>query len=482
MDYPLRRSKTPQSPTCTHQLKSLRQGTDIETDNSDFNSSPRNPKESDFTTTSTEKGSEVGSKKKEFQLDDGDIVGLNEDEINEELVKWAGKLEMESIELREKSEGLSFELEKNTKALENMSHDIKETLQVLNFDQQTNLRQVAGPLHKIESVLSLISGGKISQGTSSLIEENRPVTVSIYNERIKHMFESLQETVDNLSHQLSSEPGRIEVQNTRQSSKSNVLDLSLKKLENITSRLELVLRGNKEFTGEFQGNENTEKQLAKMMTKIESLHNSSNSVQFFLDDISKAQKNLNLEFTRFKNEVRDKFNLNEANERDIPDTKRRKKSQATSQIERLKDTSPELTQKQEIIVVTTSDEDEEEKTGYTDMLPTPETSIIAITKNAEDVLPKRLDDLKTKMNPARNNAPLNTPLIRRPSPKRVLLSDQIMTTNKLVTPIRSSSRTRDSTINYNVKSKLDEMMNCNRSEVEIEKELEEYSSSVVEDI
>lgn len=371
------RSRTPQIPRSYQRNES-------ETDHSDLSSSPRASKQS------SPHHVPVGSRD---QNTINDIVGLDEDQINDELVKWAGKLEMESIDLREKYQTLSLDLEKNTKALEAMKSDLKQTLQVLNYDQQRALTKVSAPLQSIEASLLSLRGTDPTNSTRENYPNPQPTRpksnyglgdIQDFGD-LKQKIETLESTISNLADQIkdsliskvvTTEPSNF----TGFSSMQRKLEILIGKLENTLKTINRDSNFHSGIDGVMLNGT-----LNKIVSRMDSLGNSSNGIQYFLDDIKTMQKKLNSDFNKFSKEVRTNFYQFNRSEKSPPPIIRRPPT--SDQIEELYDSSSDQEpwfvitrhgdkgrKRQKLKALDSVDEDSHEG-GSNNILMSPETSM-----------------------------------------------------------------------------------------------------------
>ncbi|KAH3670837.1 hypothetical protein WICMUC_004806 [Wickerhamomyces mucosus] len=74
---------------------------------------------------------------------------MTDDEVNQELVMWAGKLEMESIDLREKSKQLSNELKNNSLLIKATKKYLIKEFVDWKLNTHNTLNEVTGPVKEI---------------------------------------------------------------------------------------------------------------------------------------------------------------------------------------------------------------------------------------------------------------------------------------------------------------------------------------------
>lgn len=213
---------------------------------------------------------------------------LDEETINKELVVWAGRLELESIDLREKAKVLTSQMTHNSETIKTTADDLKNEFKDWKQSSELSLNTAVASFSKATAsflsatkVLSTLKGKGGDTSTSKDIQKILDA-INLTNNSIKEMKSrrNTNKQTDNLN---------------------NILN---KKLQTVSNSLNAL---NQQFTDSGSSSKQNNKTLqtlnnniTKCLKEVEAIHNSQIDLQRDLRVLGTNHSNLSAEFSKFK--------------------------------------------------------------------------------------------------------------------------------------------------------------------------------------
>lgn len=229
----------------------------------------------------------------EEEKDQNRIDALNEDELNKELVTWAGRLELESLDMREKASVLTSQMSEN-------SHCIKATAQELKKELKE---------WKQSSIKTLDGASKsFSKATRTFLNATKVLSTikpdkSGFNKDIQKILEALESTqnsIQNLSNSkkvLESNAVGNEAAHTLLSRKIQTVINGIQKLSANNTTVEETLKQNSKCSNTLNDS------VTKCLRRVEDIQNLQIDLNKELRLLAKGQATLSTELYKLKSDL-----------------------------------------------------------------------------------------------------------------------------------------------------------------------------------
>lgn len=213
---------------------------------------------------------------------------VDEETINKELVTWAGRLELESIDLREKAKVLTVNMTKNSETIKNTANELKNEFQEWKQSSNASLNGAVTSFSKATS--SFLSATKV---LSSLKGKD--------NSSVKKEMEKILDLIQSTNNSMKGLEARVN--SNKQSESSNITNLTLnKKLQMIISSLNTLNSDNSESSSKKTSKtlQTLNENINKCLRRVEDIQNLQIDLHKDLKLLGSNHSNLSLEFNRFK--------------------------------------------------------------------------------------------------------------------------------------------------------------------------------------
>jgi len=221
---------------------------------------------------------------------------VDEDEINKELVTWAGRLELESIDLREKSKTLVSRMTQNTETIKNTSIELKNDFNSWKTTSKDSLENAVSTFSK--STKSLLAATKVFS-TLKEKETEPPAELS----KILDILQATKSSVD------------IMKQNSTENTKSNSGKSSAEQINTtVSKKLQTIINGITKLNHRYDNVEVNQKQnnkslqtlndtVLKCLKRIEDVQNLQIDFGRDVHTLSKSQSILSSDFQKLKSDL-----------------------------------------------------------------------------------------------------------------------------------------------------------------------------------
>lgn len=214
---------------------------------------------------------------------------IDEEAINKELVTWAGRLELESIDLREKAKALTSQMTQNSESIKNTAQDLKSEFKSW---KETSNKSLDGAIQTFSKASASFSNA--SKVLSSLKGKDKSTTSDI--QKILETLKSAKATIESLqvSHTNSSKKQVNDITNSVLSKKIQTV---INGIQNLTNHVVNVEEARKQNDKNQKTINDT---LEKCLRRIEDIQNLQVDFNRELKSLSRSQASLSLEFYKFK--------------------------------------------------------------------------------------------------------------------------------------------------------------------------------------